>query len=547
MMECKIAFNVPLGYRIVEKVETTDLWEAEKILMSRKREKYMQAIRKGTKVELIGDFLICPICNSHFAANSNSRMFRNRPYLHVNRNNVIWERNYNSDKIVGIKKKVSNWSDRQISFFEENDESNLYISSPIEKEGLFICPVCHTKSSYSEQIRKVNIIRRKNKIIVECEIVEMFRTSDLPAYETITFDCSKGRVSAQFINGEENTCCVRDITNHPEIIENAVIYKVISSNKLVNRTIKRCFSEVWGGKIPYNGSIISIDNFIKMTRFVGYNKEFYDYIPYKLKSYCIDDSFKKMAKKLQNAKNIVDIYNNSTLPAVKSVRKICFEKVGVLFYLNELEKMFDIVKDLNIFCSILKSKYILEILSELHIRPQLIEYFKDFMFVKGTTGLVRGTTEYWYEMRYNAMDYISMSESMKKEFRDIWKKRKCFSVMDTVNETVHSIPMMRPLDKINDCTINGYKFFWLSNKNDYIQAGDKLKNCLGSWNPGNWPVVCIKKQEKYVAAIEISDKGIRQALGINNGEIKDDLPLFKTFEKWRKEHKLEWESAICEI
>ena len=67
-----------------------------------------------------------------------------------------------------------------------------------------------------------------------------------------------------------------------------------------------------------------------------------------------------------------------------------------------------------------------------------------------------------------------------------------------------------------------------------------MNNCLGSRNPGNLPVVCVKKQEKYIAAIEVSDEGIEHALGFNNRELTDDSQLFKAVEKWRNIYKLEW-------
>lgn len=134
---------------------------------------------------------------------------------------------------------------------------------------------------------------------------------------------------------------------------------------------------------------------------------------------------------------------------------------------------------------------------------------------------------------------MSMSEKAKKIIRQNWKKSNCFGERRQ-NDTFHSIPMRHPTDKIKDCSVNGYKFFWLRNSNDYIFAGEKLNNCLGSWGPGNWPVVCVKKQEKYIAAIEVSDKGIEQALEFNNIEFEEDSQLFKAFEKWRNEHNLEW-------
>ena len=153
-----------------------------------KRNKYIQAIRKDTSADLIGVYLICPKCNRYFAANNNNRMFRNYHKVCNHLNN---------------KEIVQRWSDRQISFFEENRDNNLYVSSPIQTPESFKCPKCDAQSQYSEKTRCVDIIKRKNKIFVECEIVDIKEIFSLkwmplnsisltfPLYEIIVFNFSK--------------------------------------------------------------------------------------------------------------------------------------------------------------------------------------------------------------------------------------------------------------------------------------------------------------------------------------------------------------------
>ena len=75
VMENKLSIKIPLGYTIIKKSKKVDIWEAEDILTSKKRNKYTQAIRRDASAELIGDFLVCPVCNSHYVANSRNKMF----------------------------------------------------------------------------------------------------------------------------------------------------------------------------------------------------------------------------------------------------------------------------------------------------------------------------------------------------------------------------------------------------------------------------------------------------------------------------------------
>lgn len=534
-MENKVSLKLPLGYKIIRETETVNIWEAERILTSKRRNRYIQANRKDTSAELIEDVLICPICNSRYPANTRNKMFH-----HFNDTN----KSLNFDNIV------RSWSDTQLSFFDEYRSPNLYISSPIRKPESFTCPKCNKQLKYSEKERQVDIISRKKKIVVKCEIMdisEIFSINWLPnnlfsisfpMYEIVIFDFAKGRISAKLKSKNDDVLSVRDITDHPEFLTGDVVGNSISNYKLVNRIIKRFFAYNWGNKLPFDGSYITVVDFFKMTMFVGYTKEFYDYIPYKLRTYSIETSFKKIASKIKNAQNIVNVYEGSTLPNVKSIRKICFERPGVFFYLEELERLSEIIDDSNVFCSLLKSTNIMDVLLELHIRPQIIEYFIDYISVKGNIAFVKGIEKLWCELRYEAIDYISMSNDIKSRIRCNWHKKNYFKERRW-NDTYHSIPMMQPLKEIKDCTIDGYKFYWLRNSNDYISAGDKLKNCLGRWCTSNWPVVCIKKQERYVAAVEISETGIEQAFAFDNRRIESDEPLFKVFEKWRKLNNLE--------
>ena len=94
---------------------------------------------------------------------------------------------------------------------------------------------------------------------------------------------------------------------------------------------------------------------------------------------------------------------------------------------------------------------------------------------------------------------------------------------------------------IVDCNIDGYDFFWLRSSNEYEIAGKKLKNCLASWGVDNSPVVCVKKGEQYVAAIEILNGMIVQARAYKNTSIECDRNLSLAFEKWQKKYHVEWE------
>ena len=67
-----------------------------------------------------------------------------------------------------------------------------------------------------------------------------------------------------------------------------------------------------------------------------------------------------------------------------------------------------------------------------------------------------------------------------------------------------------------------------------------MQNCLGNWRPNDAPVVCIRRKEEYVGAVEVSDGKIIQARGFDNSELEKDPRLMAVLEKWRDRYGLLW-------
>ena len=65
-----------------------------------------------------------------------------------------------------------------------------------------------------------------------------------------------------------------------------------------------------------------------------------------------------------------------------------------------------------------------------------------------------------------------------------------------------------------------------------------MKNCLVSWTPEQAPVVCVTKQGRYVAALEIDCDAIVQARGYDNDDIEEDSPLNRAIVLWSKKFGL---------
>ena len=524
------------GYAKVSKTEKMKIWEAGKILATAKQKYYTNAVRNGAEAELKGYYIVCPCCNKEMVSNTNYSVFNNG----------------DSDYVRISRKIVYKWSSAQLSFTEEDTNKNLYISSPLGKSGLFVCPDCGIESGTCDDVRKVSISLERKKIEIRSEITDIKELilsewterglicTEFPVYEILTFNLKKGKVHIKFVNVKGEMLVQKDVTSYPAVFEGSISYNLISHNKKVNRTLKRMFKGAWKCELPFCGSMISVNDFFKMTLFTGYSKEFYSTIPYETTSMKVESSFGKIAAKIRCSENVPDVFEESKLPKIKSVRRLFFGTPELMFFLNEAEMMWDVIKDPNLYCDFLKTDSSLRVLSDLHMMPGIVEYISDFCKVKGIRKFIIYLKYGWAEMLSEAVKYGCSGISFRKVMQKKWRENKNIIAMSR-EERLYSVPMKKPEEKIADCKINDYYFFWLRNSNEYEFAGKKLNNCLSSWSCYNSPVVCIKKRDKYVAAIEVSDGCICQAYGYDNSSIKSNRKLFETVKKWQKQYNLKWE------
>lgn len=543
----KYSYEIKKGYCFIEKNKNVDIWQAREILLSKKQRLYTKATREDMSVCLSSTYLKCPYCGEEYTANSNSKLYSRVRRLPL------------SERLT--KEKIMNWTDTQLSFFPDDINKTLLISEPMTKFSKFCCPKCKGISEHSDSIRHVEVSRKKKKVVVKSEIAninEIFAMSWIksetisiafPMYETIIFDCYKGKIYIKLENAEGNLVAHSNITGMPHLINDSAVCNAIGTSKLVNRTVKRMFCDIWEQKLPFSGKEFTVENIFKMTMFVNYPKSFYGYIPYELESINVEKSFKRMARKMNNSVNTIQLFEKSMLPQVKSVKKTFFDKLGLFFYLKEAELLWNEINDYNLFCKLMQSDSVFNVLSSIHMRPGIMFFVKDYCKIKGSKSFVQRTLHSWGDLVAEAIDYVTMSNGLKKEVQLSWQsERKIGRIVR--RKALYSTPMHEPDERIKDCNINGYDFFWLRTSKDYVTASNELDNCLGSWSPEDSPVVCVKKDNEYVAAIEVNDGKIIQAYGYDNCSIGSDEELYNAYKIWMKTFSLqkqEYEHLLEEL
>ncbi len=407
---------------------------------------------------------------------------------------------------------------------------------------LMECPQCEWVAPLSSRVRRVEIARAKHKITVRCAymgIGELISNSwigegEIPfapgIEEVLYFNLSRGTVFIR-LESQGEVFYQRDITQMPRKIEGSVVYHLLCECDEVSESVKEAFREELT-KLPLAANI---EGLFKMTRFSGYKREFYSYIPFHRNSIMIDPGFKKQAKRLRNAKNVPAVYDRSGLPQSKSIRRFLFNHPGFLFYMDELCTMWNIMQNHDMYLRFLKSECVFEILSNLYRHPAIEEYFRMYANARGVIGLLKELKSSGSAGR-RAVEYVCMSDVQKKQIEAKLANggQECFFS----EYNAFSLPMVRTIfEKIPDCVIDGYAFNWLRSTGEYALVGGELDNCLTHRFTHSLPVLAVRSGEKCVAAIEISGKDIVQLKGYRNRDIKEEK-LKCAIEKWRNKFGL---------
>ena len=525
-----------LGFRIETREITVDSDRAQDILTAEEQQKTSYAVRNDNDVTITKHVIVCSYCGEETPAYADCISHSKKSFKSKTRD------------------EIDLWATRQMSLFGEPPQT-ISFNDPIGRMDRFTCPHCSTKLVADE--RKYHVIirsgRRKIKILRELNNFEDyfavswikdFQTTDFDLYEAITFNLRNGHTSVSLENSTGEKLAVRDISNDDvSNMSEGPVFKLVQFYEPVYREIKRFFSKHWSGAFPFMFREMDAEKYILLTKFIGYDREFYIALPFSNAGNGIDKSFAEIAKRLHNANDVPALFKASNLPNIKTIRKIIFTNPALLFYLKELEIFCQIFNDPNFFRTFLGSREVYKALSTLHKYPRMADYYTELAAAIGQKALCNYLSNgndfvYSYALEYLLLsDYEkriarkkwTSSFFFKEDYREIRKLGNTFSVPIP--------PRNNGIDEL-ECRIDGYSFVRLRNSKEYITAGKELQNCLGVWERFDTDVYVISKAGKYVAAVEISDDVITQAYTYQNGEIREDHELFSAFCTWKEQNVL---------
>lgn len=530
---------------MLRRKKTVDIDTAVEILSTKKQKKYTAAFRsgQGLTANLVSHVLVCPYCSHEFPAYAR--------YI-----NTIFK----TDRLVcdrTSKDIIEKWGSKQMSMFEPPC-TDLYLNNVCKPTGNFTCTKCGRESESDIRNRNVIIQYSKKTIKISCEVLGIDELLSLqwlssgriavvpPLYETVTFNFRNGHTFVGLEDVDGNKVAVRDITDEPDILGNGTTNRIITTNVKSSRILRRLFMKMIGSSLPFYGDEWTFENLVLMTRFVGYDRSFYDAVPYAENGCGLEDSFKHIASELHTKESAEKYFKNSVIPDVKSIRRIYFQAPGLLFYLLEGKLLWKAIDDPNLFCKVLGAKHIYDILSELHQRPMVSEFLLDYGHEKGKATLVKKLIDEWYPIKHYAVSYCSLSVAAKIAERKTWHLKKHFC-RDEQLALHFSRPLCKPEIDIEDCKISGFDFYWLRTSRDYNKAAQPLNNCLSNWIDDNNPVVCVRKDGHIIAAIEVQNNTVVQIQGIGNASIDRVSGLPEAYKKWKCRYKLTEQEDLYEF
>lgn len=536
-----------LGCWIEEITEKRDISKAGELLSTRKQKKYTYALRDEDQATLVRHVWHCPHCGERTPAYAE-----------------YFQEGLGRHESVS-KSKIADWATLQLSLFGI-PKTPVYLNSPLGNAAR-CCPHCGKESKPSNRKWTVTYRQDKHHLTISTEITDISALFSLkwmssswmsitfPLYETVVFNFRKGTTYLKLHDANGTIYTVSDITQKPEAWCNGPLYDAFTTNRVNQRMLKRTFLEHFGGTLPFCNQELTPNKYVLLTRFIGYSRSFYNAIPFTENTGRIDGSFKSVAKKLHRAESLPALYEEYMLPKAKSIRKIFFENPGLFFYKTECQKLWILVQDINLYRRLLQSNANYDILSQLHLYPGVLDYYHDYIAVKGVKSLINNLEKRLSDTNFEAVTYSAMSKQSKRVEQERWKNGKVrkrapapdeydeeedYLVAELPQPVRYSIPMHAVGKEIIPCVIDGYYFNWLYSMNDYISAGHDLKNCLKRWERWQHPVVAIFKDNEIVGAIEVNVERqcVVQAHTKRNGDIKLDESLNNAFKKWRRRYNL---------
>lgn len=527
------------GFNIMEKSVIVDLHTAYQQLSGKGQLRYTKAEKDGMQVSLTSHVLVCPHCGKY------------KPfYRHFM-------------KPVMVKPQISKlcierWTSRQLSFLEpeESQAQVLFLNRPEWEIEKFRCKSCGHISKPSDKKETIRLDYQELGLEVSTVIHDMEEfsaliwadlLSDIPVFpmlEVLSLDLDKGQI---FLRLESDGTCVINLDLSESVVqaEGAKFAQLVKSQRLLRRRIKQFYEKFWDNGLPFCDDEIKLQRIWELTKFIGYPRAFYDAIPYLMGHDEPDDTFIDVSHRLHRANEAISLLQTSILSSKKSLRKIIYANPGLLFYLNELEILYSVFKDVNLFCRLIEHLDVFHLLAVLHAYPGIQVFIRDYFEICKCKPLfiLKSFCDRNSCFYFDALLYTLANDDQKKRERKLWclktnysyDEDESFSVIDTPNSTPFRNESQLPLVS----RVGTFRFEMLRSRKECYQVGKDLQNCLRSYYQNTCVLFAVYLGNRPIAAIEVNKNIIVEASCKRNWPVIEYPTLFSAISAWAKRYQLQ--------
>lgn len=240
----EIEMTLPrFGYTVIRREKEIDRDRATEYLTSKRQRRITKAVMGEQTVKVEQTVIRCPRCGKDTPAYADFLDETDESFQSI----PPW--------------RIAEWADRQVRLFRRGSPE-LRFREPELPSKWFICPLCRMASRKSVGDIRVRITETQKRIRVSVAlgIEDLFAIPWMPSwqigneelYETVTSHLRKHRFYLTVEGENGDPYAVRDISNvtMKEIADEPVI-KAIRLYKPVFRALKRFFTEMYGGELPF--------------------------------------------------------------------------------------------------------------------------------------------------------------------------------------------------------------------------------------------------------------------------------------------------------
>lgn len=269
--------------------------------------------------------------------------------------------------------------------------------------------------------------------------------------------------------------------------------------------------------------------------FIGYDKDFYDAIPYvrtcteppepRMSCWEIEPSFESIAEKLKFARDNPKVYDEYDLPDDDAIRGFILEHPEFLFYAPELQRLWEIIMEAPIFRELLLDyEYFLQTLESLHFYEGIFDFLRllhDELDKEKFNSVFTSDCDYVRA----GLSFWAMNDAAKKQAIDLLKRK---GIKNAIAEIAWGPSCSQPVHGLsrhdNDRIIGEYSFERIGSRRKALTIGEWFRiQWIDDWCIPSVEMYSIyNKQNLEIAFLRIDDGALTIIETASNISLAED-------------------------